>query len=324
MINSHIIGSVTWYHQSLYLSEIHELQLKIHLYICSTSDQISEHIFEEIKNFSDTYHTYYKGSEEEFSEFITTPNLIYDEPAAELILRAVSKCFACKVVLFSEDAAEYNVIVETNLTNLPKIYLQQTLSASYFFLTFKSEDTTSYDNLNIQSTLLFDNSGRAHLKTPHSGPMEIYLRAQKFNSTTAVTHVNDVLPMLKRKSKKTKNLFSLFFPTMVQISIHQHWLTPYTITDSFVIYEWRCYQYWPMPQDTLPAIQLNTCGLHSVMPLLELFYRHAFQVSHYHQQNNQQKCRPLRKVEVKRKSFLIMQCLLVLLIGKIWLLTTFQ
>ena len=81
---------------------------------CSTSDQISEHIFEEIKNFSDTYRTYYKGSKEEFNEFITTPNLICNEAAADLILRAVSKCFACKVVLFSEDATEYNVIIETN------------------------------------------------------------------------------------------------------------------------------------------------------------------------------------------------------------------
>ena len=171
--------------EPLSLSEALELQLKSHLYICSTSDQISEHIFEEIKNFSDTYRTYYKG-EEAFNELITTPNLIYNEPAAELILRAVSKCFACKVVLFSENATEYNVIVETNLTNLPKIYLQQTLSASYVSLTFRSEDTTSYDKLNIQSTLVFDNLGRVHLKTPHSGPTEIYLRAQKFNSTTAV------------------------------------------------------------------------------------------------------------------------------------------
>ena len=153
----------------LSLSEVLDLQLKSHLHICSTSDQISEHIFEEIKNLSDTYRTYYKGSEEEFDEFMTTPNLIYNEPAAELILRAVSKCFACKVVLFSEDATEYNVIVETNLTNLSKIYIQQTLSASYVSLTFKSEDTTSYDKLNTQSTLVFDNLGRAHLKTPHSG-----------------------------------------------------------------------------------------------------------------------------------------------------------
>ena len=102
---------------------------------------------------------------------------------------------------------------------------------------------------------------------------------------------------------------------MVWISVHQHWLTtPCTITDPFVIYEWICYQYWHMPQDTLPSIQLNTCGPHSVMPLLELFYHHAFQVSHYHQQNNEN-----ANVEVKRKSFLIMQCLLVLPIGKIWL-----
>ena len=121
------------------------------------------------------YHTYYKGSEQGFNGFITTPNLIYNKTAAELILRAVSKYFACKVVLFSEGATEYNIIVKTNLTNLPKIYLQQTLSASYVSLTFKSEDTTSYDKLNIQSNLVFDNLGRVHLKTPHSGSTEIYL-----------------------------------------------------------------------------------------------------------------------------------------------------
>ena len=82
----------------------------------------------------------------------------------------MSKCFACKVVLFSEDATEYNVIVKTNLTNYLKIYLQQTLSASYVSLTFKSEGTTSYDKLNIESTLVFDNLGRVHLKAPQSLP----------------------------------------------------------------------------------------------------------------------------------------------------------
>ena len=176
--------------RALSLSEVLEPQLKSHLCIYSTSDQISEHIFEKIKNFSDIYRTYCKGSQEEFNEFITTPNLIYNEAAAELILRAVLKCFACKVV-------------------------------------------------------------------------------------------------------------------------------GCTITDSFVICEWTYYQYGHMPQDTLPSIQLNTCDPHSVMSLLEFFYHHAFQVSHYHQQNNQRKCRPLRNIEVKRKSFLIMRCLLVLPIGKI-------
>ena len=77
--------------RALSLSEVLDLQLKSHLYIYSTSDQISEHIFEMIKNFSDIYRTYCKGSQEEFNEFITTPNLIYNEAAAELILRAYSR-----------------------------------------------------------------------------------------------------------------------------------------------------------------------------------------------------------------------------------------
>ena len=35
------------------------------------------------------------------------------------------------------------------------------------------------------------NVGRAHLKTPYSGHTEIFIRAQRFNLTTAATHVND-------------------------------------------------------------------------------------------------------------------------------------
>ena len=54
--------------RALSLSEVLDLQLKSHLYIYSTSDQISEHIFETIKNFSDIYRTYCKGSQEEFNE----------------------------------------------------------------------------------------------------------------------------------------------------------------------------------------------------------------------------------------------------------------
>ena len=60
--------------RALSLLEVLELQLKSHRYIYSTSDQISEHIFEKIKNFSDIYRTCCKGSQEEFNEFITTPN----------------------------------------------------------------------------------------------------------------------------------------------------------------------------------------------------------------------------------------------------------
>ena len=50
MINSNMISNMIS-SKPLSLSEIPELQLESHLYICSTSDQISKHIFEEIKNF---------------------------------------------------------------------------------------------------------------------------------------------------------------------------------------------------------------------------------------------------------------------------------
>ena len=160
-----------------------------------------------------------------------------------LFLGLYQNALLVKVVLLSEDTTEYNVIVERNLTNLPKIYLQQKLSASYVSLIFKSEDATSYDKLNIQSALVFGNLGRGHLKTPHTGPKEIYLRAQKLNLTTVVTNVNDMLPMLKKEMEENKK--SVFFvlsdndPDFNPSAL----ITPYTITDSFVIYEWIFYQY---------------------------------------------------------------------------------
>ena len=160
-----------------------------------------------------------------------------------LFLGLYQNALLVKVVLLSEDTTEYNVIVERNLTNLPKIYLQQKLSASYVSLIFKSEDATSYDKLNIQSALVFGNLGRVHLKTPHTGPKEIYLRAQKLNLTTVVTNVNDMLPMLKKEMEENKK--SVFFvlsdngPDFNPSAL----ITSYTITDSFVIYEWIFYQY---------------------------------------------------------------------------------
>ena len=123
-----------------------------------------------------------------------------------MILRAASKCFVCKIVLFSEENTEHRIIEATNLPNIPNIYLQKT-PGKFLSLTFKTEDVALYDKLNINSEPVYDNVGRAHLKTPYSGHTEIFLRAQRFNSTTAATHVNDMLPMMKKEMENGKSIF---------------------------------------------------------------------------------------------------------------------
>ena len=63
-----------------------------------------------------------------------------------------------------------------------------------------------YKSLTNQS-FVFDNYGRAHLHTPHSGPVEVFIRAQKFNSTTAATHISDLLPVLSCHVEAGKSVF---------------------------------------------------------------------------------------------------------------------
>ena len=47
--------------QPLPIFDVLENQLRTHLHISSSSSQISEHVFEEIQNFSDNYREFYQG-----------------------------------------------------------------------------------------------------------------------------------------------------------------------------------------------------------------------------------------------------------------------
>ena len=78
--------------QPLPIFDVLENQLRTHLHISSSSSQISEHVFEEIQNFSDNYREFYQGLNKEFDEYITTTPLTYQEDAIDMILRDASKC----------------------------------------------------------------------------------------------------------------------------------------------------------------------------------------------------------------------------------------
>ena len=55
--------------QLLPIFDVLEIHLKTHLHISSSSSKISEHVFEEIQNFSDNYLEFYQGSNKEFDEY---------------------------------------------------------------------------------------------------------------------------------------------------------------------------------------------------------------------------------------------------------------
>ena len=49
---------------------------------------------------------------------------------------------------------------------------------------------------------MFDNIGKVHLSVPHSGPVHLRLRANKYHPSTTATHANDLYEILKEESKE--------------------------------------------------------------------------------------------------------------------------
>ena len=107
------------------------------------------------------------------------------------------------MITFSDGSASKTI---KNSPNLPIVFIRVEESDEFSSMHRRNEATEIYKSLTNQS-FVFDNYGRAHLHTPYSGPVEVFIRAQKFNSTTAATHISDLLPVLSCHVEAGKSVF---------------------------------------------------------------------------------------------------------------------
>ena len=93
------------------------------------------------------------------------------------------------------------VIIGRNVKCNAPIFIQKVehIDRKFNSLQHKDEDLQHYSSiLNFtKKHFIYDNLGRAHLKTRHSAPSYVFLRAQRFHPTTVATHVTDLLQILK-------------------------------------------------------------------------------------------------------------------------------
>ena len=115
------------------------------------------------------------------------------------IILAIASSFYTNVVLF-DSTTDYIVITGRNVKCNAPIFIQKVehIDRKFNSLQYKGEDLQHSSIPNFtKKHFLYDNLGKAHLKTPHSGPSHVFLCAQRFHSTTVATHVTDLLQILK-------------------------------------------------------------------------------------------------------------------------------
>ena len=95
-----------------------------------------------------------------------------------------------------------------NYCNLPTIFIRSEGNDKFSSLHHGNESTDKFKTL-TKKPFVFDNFGRAHLSTPHSGTVDVYIRAQKFNSTTAATHITDLAPVISRHIEAGKTVIQV-------------------------------------------------------------------------------------------------------------------
>ena len=177
-------------------------QLEIHLNIKSTGTMLEDELFTEIQDNENDYQEYYEGNADAFDDYLSRK--VYHVHAHNVILKAFSNLFNCTVVIKLSDGSASKTI--KNSPNLPTVFIRVEESDEFSSVHRRNEAIGIYKSLTNQS-FVFDNYRRAHLHTPHSGPVQVFIRAQKFNSTTAATHISDLLPVLSCHVEAGKSVF---------------------------------------------------------------------------------------------------------------------
>ena len=183
-------------------------QLEKHLNIKTTVDDLKDSLISEITNNRPEYKKFRLGTISSFSDF---------ENNTELIITASAALFSNICFLIDRNQNKVRQFQGRRLLNRESpIFIYQT-DDNFNSPVFKKQS----HNVNIDKNVTYDNVGREHMKTPHSGPAQVFLRAQRFNPTTIVTHISDLFEMLTQPESDKPGLFLMsdggpdFNPTSV-------------------------------------------------------------------------------------------------------------
>ena len=162
------------------LFEVLAEQMKVHLDVVATAEEIKEEIMQELSD---------------------------DHANINEILTAAANIFFTDIIIFKGTDNNYERITARKSVEGPLYLLQHTLDI-FESVTFKKENIAQFNCRPVQLgqrklTTTYDNLGRAHLPTPRTGPALLYLRSCKYNHSTISTHVKDLCQILKTRIETT-------------------------------------------------------------------------------------------------------------------------
>ena len=96
----------------------------------------------------------------------------------------------------------------SNLKQSPLYYGFDENDGQFYHVSCPKESIDKYKHITELATkeLKYDGLGRLHLDAPYSGPVHLMIRSQKYNSTTAATHVTDLYNILEHH-KENKSIY---------------------------------------------------------------------------------------------------------------------
>ena len=165
-----------------------------HHNISSDKNEIKNLLLRELEQFQE----YYKGKYINFDFNLLQLECNIDEfvennvEIFNICVTALASLFACKIHVFDILKNEETVIQSRELRNQnsPIFFaIENQVLLCPIYKKKQVSNENSLHNLVKDREFVYDNIGRPHLITSHSGHSKVYLRAHKFNSTTIATHI---------------------------------------------------------------------------------------------------------------------------------------
>ena len=156
-------------------------QLNIHLDVKATAADIKDEI----------------RMENEGTDLQKFENEIVNEN--NVILKTAASLFLSSIVVFHEsDPLNQQTMIQPKKSIEGPLYIFQHEDLSFESVSFINESTECFNIIDgfDEQNIKYDNLGRAHLQTPHTGPASLYVRSSKYNHSTISTHVTDLHAIL--------------------------------------------------------------------------------------------------------------------------------